>query len=441
MKITSFNPLMLSVCAAILGAAQPASAAGVTTWSGGGGAGNQNWSTAGNWTTVGGSTPPASGDAVIFRALGGAGTPGTINNIVDSSRTIASLVFSNDIANLYHTTQIPSGNTLTVSGQIFLGSNILSGSYTITGGGTLRGGAGTSVYTLSPLNSSNMTNDMSGLSNFIWNAGGTGGNFFLGTDPGTTSGGILKLAAVSNNVTASSLFIANNNSGGNSTLFLGNGTNIINAGTVEIGGSKTTGTLTFNSTTGGVRWRAANGISGGTMELGGTPGHSGSSGSTFNGAANLKGHSVDMLFNWLAIANRGGRVLTGGSGSIGNFSFDAGVVTATNIYLGINSLGTNSAGTLSVGGGTLKVLNTLFAVNAGAPLTVAGSTPCLGNLIVTNGGSVMASSIVKSNANGTAVISITNATVFITSAAGSIGNSGAANRYAELQQRDGALET
>ncbi len=403
--------LFIAACMAMAGT-QLAGAAGVTTWSGGGA--NQNWSSALNWTTVGGGTPPGAGDAVIFRATGG-GSSATVNNIVDGGFTdaIGSLLFTNEAANLFHTTQIPSGNTLAINGPITIGGTNQPATYTVTGGGTLRGGTGASVFTIVGGNTSNLTNDLSGLNNFIWNAGGAGANFYVGTDPGFSSGGVLKLAAVSNNITATTMYIANNNNGGSSTLNLGGGTNIINANTVEIGGSKTTGTLQFNSSTGGVRWRAANGVSGGSMELAGTPGHSGTSSYTFNGTANLKGHPLDMLFSTLTIANRGGR---GSSGtSVANFSFDTGVVSATNIAMAVNTSGGSAAtGTLSVGGGTLNVFNNLSLVNCGG---AAGT----GTLIVTNGGTVKAGNILKTTANGTGAISVTNATLAIGSPGGAIG--------------------
>src|SRR5262249_55049743 len=112
MKKLLFNPLVSSVFALALLAAQDAGAVGLTTWGGGGG--NQNWSAAGNWTTSGGSTPPGTGDSVLFRVTGAAGAAGTVNSIVDPSFTaaIGSLMISNETAATFHTIQIPSGNTL-----------------------------------------------------------------------------------------------------------------------------------------------------------------------------------------------------------------------------------------------------------------------------------------------------------------------------------------
>src|ERR1035441_5670331 len=121
--LTRLSILLATAALVAVGGTQSSSAAGTTTWSGAGGA-NQNWSAAANWTTVGGSTPPGVGDAVIFKSTG-SGTLGTVNNIVDGSFTaaIGGLLFTNDTANVFHTTQIPTGNTLTVNGPITVGTN------------------------------------------------------------------------------------------------------------------------------------------------------------------------------------------------------------------------------------------------------------------------------------------------------------------------------
>ena len=63
-------------------------AAGTDTWVGNADA---NWNTAGNWTTVGGSTPPASGDSLVFGAAGSSGA--TLNNNI-SSLTVTNLTFN-----------------------------------------------------------------------------------------------------------------------------------------------------------------------------------------------------------------------------------------------------------------------------------------------------------------------------------------------------------
>ncbi|HSY18671.1 MAG TPA: autotransporter-associated beta strand repeat-containing protein, partial [Candidatus Acidoferrales bacterium] len=235
-------------------------------------------------------------------------------------------------------------------------------------------------------------------------------------DPGTSSGGVLKLASVSNNITASTLTVANNNNSGTSTLNLGAGTNIVNANTIEMGDSKSTGTIQFNSASGGFRLRNAAGTGRTTVDMAGTPSHSGSSSTAANANILLKGHTVDMMIGTLTMANRAAR---SGTTANANFSFDAGIVDVTSIIMATNQSGGAAANaTLSVGGGTLKVANNISLIGA-------GGTGGIGQLIVTNGGVVSAGSIIKSTSTGTGNVSITNATVLITSAAGGIGSSAA----------------
>src|SRR5215469_1569340 len=106
-------------------------------WTGGGA--DQNWSTGANWS---GGTAPGAGTAVTFPD--GAfpvttNAQGVVNNIVQSSMTIAALTYNNNSSNtVFHfdTTQIPSGNTLMVNGNLTVGGSTPC-TVTMTGGGTL----------------------------------------------------------------------------------------------------------------------------------------------------------------------------------------------------------------------------------------------------------------------------------------------------------------
>jgi autotransporter-associated beta strand protein len=424
MRKFTFNPVVSLISASLFLAAQAAVGAGVTTWSGAGGA-NQNWSAAANWTTVGGSTPPGAGDSVIFRSLGAAGAAGTVNSIVDPGFTapIAQLMISNDTATAFHTIQIPTGNTLTVSGPIIVGCTNNAITDTITGGGTLVGGTGTSAFTVASVGTSSaVTLDMSGLNNFIFNSGGAGGTFNVGLDPGNNSGAVLKLAAVSNNITATTMNIGNNNNGGSSTMNLGAGTNIINANTIEIADSKVSGTLTFNGNTGGLRLRNAAGTGRTTLDMSGNPGHSGSASASDNSSILLNGHYVDMMIGTMTMANKVNR--SGGGTANAVFSFNSGIVDVTTINMSTNitsgTVGSAANSTLSVGGGTLKVFTNISLMSA-------GGAPSVSALIITNGALVTCGgSIFKTTSAGTSTVSITNSTVTMTSLAGTIGTSGQA---------------
>ena len=422
MRKIIFSPVVSCISASLFLAAQAAVGAGVTTWSGAGGA-NQNWSDSANWTTVGGGTPPAAGDSVILRSVGAASGAGVVNSIVDSGFTspIGLLMISNDTATAYHTIQIPSGNTLTVNGPIIVGCTNNTITDTITGGGTLVGGNGTSAFTVASVGSTAsaaVTLDLSGLNNFIFNSGGAGGAFSVGLDPGNDSGAVLKLAAVSNNITATTLTIAANNNGGSSTMDLGAGTNVINANSIEIGDAKVTGTLTFNGNTGGLRLRNAAGTGRATVDMAGTPSHSGSASSSANGNILMNGHYVDMQIGSLTLANRVARSGTGTANAV--FSFNSGIVDVTTINMATNITGGSAANaTLSVGGGTLKVGTNISLISAGG---TAGASA----LIVTNGGLVTCGgSIFKTTSAGTSTVSITNSTLTMTTPAGTIGNNSA----------------
>ena len=76
------------------------------------GAVNTNWSTAANWT---GNAVPVSSNDVVFTDVLNVGTPGQVDNVVDTNLTIGSLTYGQ--TNLYHTTLIASGKTLTVGGD------------------------------------------------------------------------------------------------------------------------------------------------------------------------------------------------------------------------------------------------------------------------------------------------------------------------------------
>jgi len=311
-------------------------AGGVTTWSGAGG--NQNWSTAANWTTVGGSTPPAAADTVIFNATGAAAGQGIVNNIVDPGFTaaISGLTISNDTATTWHTMQISSGNTLTVNGPFFVGgaANLITNA-TFTGGGSLVIAGANNVTVAATSGTATMGLDLSQLANFVSDSGTAGGAFSIGlVNPSSGSfAGTINLAAVSNNITASTMTVAENNNGTcNGILNLGGGTNIINAGTINMGWDKCNATIQFYTNTGSLMLRNAAGTGGANINMGDNA-HSGSASGSFTSRINLTGHYVDMSIGTLELANRHAR---SGGGHTAIFAFDTGVVNCTTINMGIN---------------------------------------------------------------------------------------------------------
>lgn len=89
---------------------------------------NTNWSDANNWT--GGK--PGPGTNIFFFDPGANVTQGVVDNIVDGNTTILSLQYGN--TNGFHTTQIDSGITLTIS-------NTAAATLLFVGTGTDNGGS------------------------------------------------------------------------------------------------------------------------------------------------------------------------------------------------------------------------------------------------------------------------------------------------------------
>jgi autotransporter-associated beta strand protein len=384
--------------------------ASAQSWSGNDIGNSQNWSDGLNWA---GNVAPGSGGAVLFPD----GTypvttnaQGVVNNIVQSSTTISSLTYNNNgTSNKFVTTQIPLGVVLTVNGNVTVGGTF--GAFaTITGGGSLIAGTGASTLTVQNTNSTTL--DLSPLSTFVFNAGGSGGPINLSTGSSSMTGKI-NLAGTSNNITATTLSLGNNNNGGTGTMNLGNGTNIINADTISMGIDKTTGTMQFlNNAGGGLKIASHTGTGRANINLSGQSG-SGSTSANINGSMLFNGGTVNILANNLIVGNRGNRAQSGGNGSAtGVLQFNNGLVDATTIIMATNSgSAARVNGTLSVGGpGVLRVgTGGIILVNQGA------SSNAVGTLNITNGAiAVVTNSIYKgtSAGSGTVVVASSSLSVF-----------------------------
>jgi fibronectin-binding autotransporter adhesin len=393
-----------------------------STWSGAGT--DQNWSTTGNW--AGGA--PGNTSTVTFPD--GAfplttNVQGVVNNIVQSSTTIASLTYNNQSLN-FDTTQIPAGTALTVSGNLSLGANDAASINTVvnfTGGGSLFAGTnGTSVLTGQNGSGQGSVSvlDMSGLANFSFNGGAASpGAINFGT--GSSGSSItVSLASVSNLLTASTLNLGNNNTRGTVILNLGNGTNIIYADTINLAISKTSGTMQFlNNAGGGLTIANRTGTGRATIHLSGEA-STGGTGTANVGNMLLNGGSVNIMASTLTVGDRGNRAASSPStGAFGTLAFDNGVVDATTINMATNASGSTPAtgtiavsdtGVLKIGTGGMNMVDQLAA------------QPAIGTLVITNGGSVICSNnIYKGTSAGTANIAISDSRLTMASAAGTIG--------------------
>src|SRR5256885_12199890 len=132
----------LIAAGSILGFGLPVSAQNIWT----GGAGTTNWSTPGNWSF--GATPSTGDDVLFDNVILGAGS-NIVDNIVDSSFTIAGLDFQTITTNGFHTTLVSPGVSLNINGgsalqsnPLFIGTGADPGAdltlyYKVIGGGTL----------------------------------------------------------------------------------------------------------------------------------------------------------------------------------------------------------------------------------------------------------------------------------------------------------------
>lgn len=405
--------IVFRLCALLFVSCALSQHASAQSWSGADIANSQNWSDGNNWA---GNVAPSSGSAVVFPD--GAfpvttNVQGHANNIVQSSTAIASLTYNN-AANDFDTTLIPSGSILTESGNFTVGGSVPS-FVTITGGGSLVGGSGTSTMSVQST-SGTATLDLSTLSNFVFNAGGSGNTISLSTGSSSASGSI-NLAAGSNNITATTISLGNNNTGGSGTMNLGNGTNIINADTISIGIDKTTGTMQFlNNAGGGLKIANHTGTGRANINLSGQSG-SGSTSAKINGSMLFNSGTVNILAGTLIVGNRGNRAQSGGNGSAtGVLTFSNGVVDATTVIMATN---TGSAapvtGTITLGGGTLRVgTGGLILVNQGS---ANGAT---GTVLVANGTLAVTNSIFKGTSAGVATLALTNSSLIVGGTIGAI---------------------
>ena len=205
----------------------------------------------------------------------------------------------------------------------------------------------------------NVTLDMSNLSNFTFDTGTAGsGNLFVGY--GTRPLATLRLANTSNTITAAGIVVGrsnqtpgftglgtNNNAGGTSTIFLGDGTNVINTNSITLGISKGVGVIQFGSGSGSVVIAGqAGGASTADITISNENSGSGSAGVS---SVFLAGHSAQV---------QGGTVLVGDNSassgaSNGSLTFDTGTFSANTFELGVHTGSTGQgSGLFTLGGAT-----------------------------------------------------------------------------------------
>lgn len=388
--------------------------------------GLNDWNVPGNWNLNNGNSP-GPGDAAVFGYVG-TNTTEAVNNIVSVNTTIGSLTYTNTATNSWHVTDIQPGVTLTVTNTLIVGGMTNFPIITSVGfvdAGTLSVGGSLTVGNNGGSTSAdqNTTLDMSGLSNFVYNA--SNATFSIGL--GNRSAANFKFAAASNFVQVATwnADATSSSSGVSGAVTLGAGTNTIWVNSLNTADNRDSCTIEFPSTGGGLMMRGVGGDPARTTLVMGNRNEN-TSGGNDTAVMNFNGNAVDMKFGTITLGQATSATPSGDQQGNGTISFDTGVINATNINMAISgATNHNSAnGVMNVGAhATLIVSNNISLVNQGFAAPNAVST---GTLNVTNGGVVNCSgNIIKTTAGGTGTVSITTGTLTMSSPTGVVGTPGA----------------
>ncbi len=447
-----------------------AAQAGTIIWSGASGT-DTNWSNPANWV---GSVAPGSADDVKFFDLGSNGTPGLANNLDDSSfsGTIGSLQYGN--TNGFHTTVIPNGTTLNITGGngLTVGTLQDNGSAeivtaTVTGaGGALNLNNANAVIVVDQGRAANgnatqrATLDMSGLSTFTGNVSAiaVGSVIFGGANNIQNATGTLKLAqtnvittflpgSATNSTTSTptnSIIIGNDNgnAGGVDFLFLGQ-SNELFTDSIGVGTDKATASMLFNT---GLNspvavFRGTNGPTSRVrfLTIADMASSGGSSGNC-SGTNDFTAGSVDMMVDTMSLARDRVGAHSGTSIVTGTFNFANGIVDANTVFVGNEQFGTVAnlnplQAVMNVEGtAVFRVNNVLYlgrtATNSTAGLkttgtlnitngTVYANNVLTGPFAVTNkinmvNGTLVVSNSLATNSTGLFTLSMTNSTLGLT---------------------------
>jgi hypothetical protein len=316
-----------------------------------------------------------------------------------------------------NTIAIGAGRSLTITGNATIGSTRATAATTnlnFTGAGTLNIGSGsgqTIVFGQGPSTTNiatTSTTDLSTLTFVNLNAGATGSvivsrnNDNLGTALTQVT-----LGNVQNAVTAGTLTIGGAAGGGQQSLRLGAGANLLNVDTLNLGTvDRDSGQLVFVGATGTVFLRAANGTGATNINLG-TGANTTATGSVGNNSIDLRGHYADLNIGTLSMGSSPGRT----GAATASFLFDTGVANLAGLVM---SNGKNAGAALTsdftVGGGVVTI------GAAGVNLGGGGSGGAAGNSNLNlNGGVVtIGGNIVRLAGSGLGVVNVNGADVDFT---------------------------
>jgi fibronectin-binding autotransporter adhesin len=250
-----------------------------------------------------------------------------------------SVGFPNTVSNVATNTGLTvTGNELDVNGSVIVG---------LTANGT----AGT-TRTVSNL-------DLSGLTTFKMNA--AAGTFNIGTNQ--QAGGTITLANVSNTITAASISVSvTSANAGTSTIVLGNGTNVLNASTINIGTGKGTGTIRFGTGAAATANVLIDGTTGGSTTTNITIGsETSATGSSVSSNLTLAGHSATINAGTVIVGQLNNATNATGTGTV---TFDTGTFNIANLQISNDLKGgaangtQGSIGSLTLGNSTPNTLAT-----------------------------------------------------------------------------------
>lgn len=454
-RLTAPSVVVCLAALTFLTSQQPTEAA-TAVWTAASGT-DTNWSNGANWSGGSGTGGVPGSDDVKLDDLGSVATASNINNVVDLGFTgpIASLQYGN--TNGTHTTLIPDGSilSLTGTGGLTVGTLTDNGNAqvvnaTITGAGTLSINNPAANVVIDQGRASNgngtqrATLDMTGLGLFSGNisAIAVGTTTLGGANNAQNATGTLKLAQtnvittsfvgtpISANIATPTNAVQvgsdNGNAGGTDFLFLGQ-SNQFFIDSIGVGALKTTASMLFNP-----GWTSPVAYFRGTSGAGsrvrfwsvGDMASSGSSSAIANGTNDFSGGTVDILVDTMSLGRdrQGGN--TGTTITRGTFIYTAGTLDANTIYVGNQQFPTvgNSnpmAGVLTVNGSTavLKVNSVLYlgrtsvsspsATNTTGILNATNSTLLLNNIFTGTNSTTGAT---------TNRINLANATMWVTNA-------------------------
>lgn len=388
--------------------------------------------------------------ALQFGSAAATTTAGTLEANEDAS--FGSMVVQTNSTTATSVLQIASGKTVTINGNVTIGTNTATSTtlFNATGGGAFVQTSTGGTFQVGGATSSNAnaaTADFSGLASMTVNLGATG-TFRVGdANTATNVNPSTLILAPDTTVTANTVRIGDGSGAGSvHTLVLGNGTNLFNANTFNVGSAgntiRSSGAMNFgiSDTTGTLTIRAADGTGRAVLNMINT---TGTTATDMTSTIDLTGHTSDLLVSTLTMANR----TVGANAATSTFSFDQGTLDITTLTMASRTTASssgNSTATVNLGDSaavgspttTIGTLNMAVNTSAGgavvADLNVTGGTVNIG----TGSGTAINMANADTGRTVTSTIDLTGGTVNVTGNIVRTGGAGTENATITL---DGAI--